>query len=218
MKYPKVLVLILSYNGKHLLDDSVSSYLANDYPNFGVVVIDNGSSDGTVEYLKEKFPSVKVLRIEKNRGYAGGFNHGLDYAFNKQDAGYVLISNDDVKADSRVISEMVKIAQTDQSIGFVTGKVYFFDSPNVFQTVGKYEDPVSWNGDHIGAFQEDKGQYDQIQERVFADDVCTLVSRQLFLKVGGYDPTFYLQSEETDWQARAKKFNYKIIYTPQAKI
>ena len=218
MNYPKVTVLILSYNGRHLLEDSVSSYLANDYPNFDVVVIDNGSSDETVEYVNENFPGAKAIRIEKNRGYSGGFNFGLDYAFNRNDSDYVLVTNNDVKADKGVISALVKVAEEDEKIGFVTGKVYYFDRPDVLQTVGKKEDPVRWNGGHIGNMEKDIGQYDAVCERAFADDIFTLVRREMYKKTGGYDTTFFLQSEEYDWQARAKNLGYKIMYTPYAKI
>ena len=218
MEMPKVTVLILSYNGKCLLEDSISSYLENDYPNFEVVVIDNGSNDGTKEYVENKFHEAEVIRLEKNRGYSGGFNFGLDYAFNKKNVDYVLITNNDVKADKKIISELVKVAEKDEMTGFVTGKVYYYDRPDTLQTVGKKEDPIRWNGGHIGNREEDKGQYDEICERFFADDIFTLASRNLYEETGGYDTTFHFQSEEYDWQARAKKIGYKIMYTPYAKI
>lgn len=218
MMNPKVIVLVLSYNGKHLLDEAISSYLKNDYDNFEIVIIDNGSTDGTKEYIGKKYPNVKVLRTEKNLKYSGGFNLGLDYAFNKEKSDYVLISNNDVKADQNVIKELVKVAEQDENYGFVTGKVYYYDNPNVFQTVGKKEDPIKWNGVHIGNGEVDKGQYDEISERIFADDIFMLVSRNLYEQVGGYDTEFEFQSEEYDWQARAKNYGFKIIYTPFAKI
>jgi len=218
MSYKKVVVLILSYNGKHLLEDSISSYSNNNYPNFKIIVIDNGSTDGTKEWVEINYPQVFVLRTEKNLGYSGGFNFGLDYAFNKEKADYALITNNDVKADIKVIAELVSIAETDRMIGFVTGKVYYYDHPNTLQTVGKYEDPVCWNGKHIGNNEIDKGQYDQIMERIFVDDIFTLVSKKLYDNTGGYDTTFQFQAEEYDWQARAKKLGYKIYYTPYAKI
>lgn len=218
MDYPKVIVLILSYNGKQLLEEAVPSYLANDYPNFEVVVIDNGSMDGTVEYVKINFPRAKVIRLENNRGYSGGFNFGLEYAFDKKDVEYVLVTNNDVKADKHVISELVKVAQTDDKIGFVTGKAYYYDRPNILQTVGKKEDPIRWNGGHIGNREVDGGQYDQVKELFFADDIFTLVNGKMYKETGGYDTTFFLQSEEYDWQARAKALGFKIMYTPHAKI
>ena len=218
MKEPKVIVLILSFNGKELLDDSVSSYLENEYSNFEVVVIDNGSNDGTEEYVKRKFPSAEVIRIDKNKGYSGGFNFGLDYAFNKKNADYVLITNNDVKADNKVITELVKVSEKDKMAGFVIGKVYYFEQPEILQTVGKKEHPVRWNGGHIGNREKDEGQYDKIEERYFCDDIFILVKRELYQNVGGYDQTFFLQGEDFDWQARAKNANYKIMYTPHAKI
>lgn len=214
----KVIVLILSYNGKHLLEECISSYLTNDYPNYEVIVIDNGSDDGTKEWVEANYPNVFVLRTEKNLAYSGGFNFGLNYAFNKQNADYVLITNNDVKADKHVISELVKIAETDPMIGFVTGKVYYYDQPNILQTVGKYEDPIKWNGEHIGGREIDKGQYDETSERVFIDDIYTLVKRAVYYEVGDYDTTFKFQAEDYDWQVRAKAKGFKFYYTPKAKI
>ncbi len=216
--HKKVLVLILSYDGRHLLEECLTSYLANDYPNFEVVVIDNGSTDGTKEWVEKNYPQVTVLRSDKNIGYSGGFNFGLDYAFNKRNADYVLITNNDVKADSKVITELVKVAESAPMIGFVTGKVYYYGQPNTLQTVGKYECPIRWNGEHIGNGEIDQGQYDKISERIFVDDIFTLVSKKLYIETGGYDTLFRFQAEEYDWQARAKKLGYKIYFTPYAKI
>jgi GT2 family glycosyltransferase len=200
------------------LQDSVSTYLCNDYPNFDVIIIDNGSIDNTKEYVEKEFPEAKVIRIGKNRGYSGGFNFGLDYAFNQQKADYVLITNNDVKADAKVISSLVEIAETDKMIGFVTGKVYYFNKPDTLQTIGKNEHPILWNGSHIGGGEIDKEQYEKVMELAFADDIFTLVRKEMYDITGGYDTTFFLQAEEYDWQARAKKFGYKIFYSPRAKI
>lgn len=215
---PKVLVLVLSYNGKALLEDSVSSYLANDYANFEVVVIDNGSSDGTQAYVAQTFPQTKVIRLEKNQGYSGGFNAGLEYAFGPGQADYVLITNNDVKADPTIISALVDVAVQDPKIGYVTGKAYYFDQPNVLQSVGKYPDPIKWNGEHIGNREIDTGHYDEVAERYFIDDIFMLVSKPLYQEVGGYDTNFFFQAEEYDWQARGKAAGYKIMYTPHAKL
>lgn len=218
MNDPQVMVLILSYNGRDLLTESVRSYLANDYSRFEVVVIDNGSSDGTAEYIEKEFPTVHLLRTAQNLGYSGGFNLGLDYAFKEKKADYVLVSNNDVKADAKVISALVKVALTDDRIGFVTGKVYYYDQSSILQTVGKREDPIRWNGGQIGKHEKDAGQYDRVEERAFSDDIFTLMAKKLYDEIGGYDPTFFLQCEEFDWQARAKNAGFKIMYTPYARI
>ena len=215
---PNVIVLILSYNGKFLLKECLESYLNNSYPNFEIILIDNGSSDGTDEYIKENFPKVSLLRIENNLGYSGGMNKGLDEAFNKRDADYVLISNNDVKAHKDVVKELVSTALLDNKIGFVTGKVYFYDSPEILQTVGKMEHKILWMGTHIGYKEKDIGQYEFEKEIQWCDDIFWLVNRKVFKETGGYDEEFFLTGEDYDWQARAKQKGFKIFYNNKAKI
>lgn len=216
--WPKVIVLVLSYDGKELLEDALSSYLANDYPNFEVLVIDNGSTDGTQEYVKQNFPQASVLRLEQNQGYSGGFNQGLEYAFRKQQADHVLITNNDVKVDPKIVRALTRVAMEEDRVGYVTGKAYYFDQPDTLQSVGKYEDPIKWNGPHIGGLEKDRGQYEKVTERFFIDDIFMLVTRELYEQVGGYDTNFFIQSEEYDWQARGKTAGFKIYYTPHARL
>ena len=216
---PLVYILILNWNGKRITIDCLKSVLESDYPNLEVIVIDNGSTDDSVPALRKRFgDKITILENGENLGYAGGFNVGLNYSFEERNADYCIVMNNDTIIDSRAIAELVRTAQAGNRIGFVTGKVYYYDMPNVFQTIGKKEDPVRWNGEHIGNGEEDKGQYDEVCERYFADDIYTLVGRSLYKDTKGYNTMFFLQSEEYDWQARAKKLGYKIMYTPHAKL
>lgn len=216
---PTVYVLVLNWNHKLVTLDCVESALRSDYPRFRVVVIDNGSTDGSVEFLQRKYGRyVTVLENGANLGYADGFNVGLRYAFRHSDARYCLVMNNDTVIDPRAISELVKLAETDSRIGFATGKVYYFDQPTVLQTVGRKEDSIWWGGEMIGNREEDRGQYDQVSERVFIDDIYTLVSKRVYIDTQGYSSDFFLEAEEYDWQARAKKLGYKIMYTPNAKL
>jgi GT2 family glycosyltransferase len=218
-RYPLVYVLVLNWNGKELTIECVDSILHSDYPRFKVVVIDNGSTDGSAWALRDRFGiQIDVIENGSNLGYAQGFNVGLRYAFVDMGADFCLVMNNDTIIDSKAIKEMVNIAEHEDDIGFVTGKVYYYDEPDVFQTVGMQEDAVRWFGEHIGAREQDIGQYDEVSERAFADDVFTLIRKQLYSETGGYNPVFFLQSEETDWQARAKKLGYRIVYTPHAKL
>ncbi len=217
MNPPKVFVLILSYNGVKWLTDCLPSVLALDYPNFETVVIDNGSMDNTQEFLRERYPQVQVVTLQPNRGYAGGFDAGLEYAA-ARGAEYFLVMNNDTEIHPQALTALVETAQAQSHAGFVTGKVYFHDAPGVIQTTGRRVHPIYWTGRHIGLNEKDEGQYDEVSERAFIDDVFTLVSRSMYDEVGGYDPQFYLQCEELDWQLRAKKAGWKIYYTPHAKL
>ena len=215
---PQVIVLVLSYNGKYLLHECLSSYLANVYPNYKIIVIDNGSTDGTREYVESEFPEVEVIRTEKNLKYSGGLNFGLEHAFLNQNTDYVVITNNDVVADKYLVSSLVETAQSQSDAGFVIGKVYYHEKPDIFQTVGKRFDPVLWNGGHIGQGEPDNGQYDRIEKRDWCDDIYWLVKREVWGKTGGYDTEFAFQGEDFDWQVRAKHLGYKIYYTPHAKL
>jgi len=215
---PFVIVLILSYNGKKLLDEAIGSYSNNTYDNFKIVLIDNGSLDGTQDYVEKNFPEVEVIRLNENKGYSGGFNVGLNYAFNKKKADYVVVTNNDVKADSHLVSSLVETAEDNRNVGFVIGKVYFHEKPKILQSVGKRHDDIYWSTGHIGDREKDVGQYDDIEERDWCDDIYWLVSSDLYNKTGGYDTEFQFQAEDYDWQVRAKKEGFKIFYTHKAKL
>lgn len=217
MSSPLVWVITLNWNGAKWLGDCLSSVLAMDYPNFRVLVVDNGSEDDSVALVKRDFPSVGVLDLGRNLGYAGGFRRGLELA-HSQGATYFLIMNNDTVIDPGALSALVQTACRCERAGFVSGKVYFFDRPDVLQTVGKKEDPIRWNGDHLGSGERDEGQYDSVAERPFLDDVFTLASAEMYEEVGGYDRQFYLNCEEFDWQARAKRRGWRLYYTPEARL
>jgi GT2 family glycosyltransferase len=214
---PLVWVITLNWNGRRWLEDCLTSVVALEYPDFKVLVVDNGSEDDSVAFINAEFPSVSVLELERNYGYAGGFSRGLEFA-HARGAAYFLIMNNDTVIDPAALAALVKTARTCDRAGFVTGKVYFFDEPDVLQTVGKQEDPVRWSGDHIGMGERDEGQYDEVVERPFLDDVFTLVPAALYEEIGGYDRQLFLQCEEFDWQARAKRKGWKFYFTPEAKL
>lgn len=217
MSHPKVFVLILNYNGKNLLSECLPSVLAMDYPEFEVLVIDNGSSDGSAAYLQTEFPEVQTLAIGSNVGYSRGFNFGMERAA-ALGAEYFLIMNNDTVIDRGALRALVEAATTNERAGFVTGKVYFYDKPGILQTVGKPEEPILWSGCDVGWFEQDVGQHDCLAERVSVDHVYVLVSRKMYDKVGGYDPNFFLVWTEWDWAIRAKKAGWRVYYTPAAKL
>jgi len=214
---PRVFVVTLNWNGREWLHDCLVSVFAMDYPNYQVVMVDNGSTDGSVEFVRQQFPSAHIVGTGSNLGYARGFNAGLEYAA-ARGADFFLIMNNDTMVDRGALSALAETAQTREKAGFVTGKIYLYDRPDTFQTVGKREDPITWNGHHIGWLEKDIGQYESVEERVFVDDVMTLVDRRLYDEIGGYDPQFFLQCEEFDWQARAKKRGWRFYYTPKARL
>ena len=216
-RFPKVFVITLNWNGREDTLECLASLKKLDYPNYVIVVVDNGSIDGSALAIRAKFPEVTIIENKKNLGYAKGFNAGLQYAY-EQGADYFLILNNDTIVDPQAVSELVKAAQGHAKIGFVTGKVFWYAKPEVLQTAGRLSDPDRLARGHIGSGEVDHGQYDKEREYDFVDDIFLLVNREVYKTVGGYDSHFFLYFEETDWCARIRKAGYSIIFTPKARI
>jgi GT2 family glycosyltransferase len=216
-QFPKVFIITLNWNGKNDTIECIESLKKLHYPNYDIIVVDNGSTDGSGEALRAKYPDVVIIENGKNLGYAVGFNIGLKIAF-ENGADYFLILNNDTAIDPDALAELVKVAEQNDRIGFVSGKVYYHEEPQRLQTAGKNSDPIFIVGSMVGYKEVDNGQYDEVREYDFVDDVFLLVRRRVFEEVGGYDPLFFLMYEETDWCARVRRAGFKIMYTPDAKI
>ncbi len=215
---PKVFAITLNWNRKEDTASCIRSLRKMSYPNFEIVAIDNGSEDGSVAFLKQEFgDDIHIVANEKNLGYAEGFNSGINYAMEKG-ADYLFILNNDTKIDPEALTELVTVARRDETIGFVSGKVYYYDDTDVLQTVGKRTDPVTIVGPHVGEGETDTGQYEEEKDYEFMDDIYLLVRRVVVETVGIYSPEFFLYFEETDWCARVRRAGYRIVYTPKAKI
>lgn len=214
-------VVTLNWNGAAYLRECLDSILASDYSSFQVIVVDNGSGDNSLELLDKLYggnPRVRVIRNAKNLGYSKGMNLGMKAGFEGMNAEYCLVMNNDTRLDPHAISALVEVAQREENAAFVTGKVYYQEAPDTFQTVGKYSHPVLINGGNIGRGEIDRGQYNEDRELAFCDDIFWLISRQIYEVTGGYDPEFFLQAEDFDWQLRAKNMAFKIMYANHAKI
>jgi GT2 family glycosyltransferase len=220
-RLPRVAVVTLNWNGSDCLQECIDSILASDYQDFNLVVVDNGSTDGSQALLNDLYGThrqITIIAHEENRGYSRGMNTGLVYAFNELGADYCLVMNNDTRLEKNAITALVNVGIQDSRIAFVTGKVYYYFSPDILQTVGKRSHPILVSGGHIGRGEKDTGQFDQDVELAFCDDIFWLVSRQVFNETGGYDPEFFLQSEDFDWQLRAKKAGFRIMYAHKAML
>ena len=217
MNVPKVVVVILNWKRKEDTIECIKSVLKMDYTNFEVLAVDNGSEDGSAEAFKESFPNIEVLANKENLGYALGFNSGIVKAL-EMGAEIVLIMNNDTIVDKSMLSESVKVMESDNKIGAVSGKVFHFDEKTKFQSAGRLPNLKKGIISHVGAGEIDKGQYDEQKDYDFLDDVFLLVKKEVFEKVSMYDKNFFLYYEETDLCARIKKAGFRLVYTPKAKL
>ena len=214
----KIFVLTLNWNGQEFIPECLESIEKLAYPVNQVVVVDNASSDDSVKIIKSKFPDVKIIENETNLGYSRGFNKGIEYSI-ANGADFILIMNNDTVIDKNALNELLKTIESDKKIGFVSGKVLDYDVPNQIQTLGRPSDNFTLISDvHVGSGERDSNQYKSPMEYDFIDDVFLLVRKEVIAEVGGYDDSFFLYYEETDWCSRVRKAGFRIICNPLAKI
>lgn len=219
----KVGVVILNYNQNKYTIDCIKSILDSDYHNIEIVLVDNGSEDIKYQELKKMVISVKdqrvtLTKIERNRGYVGGINYGLEIALSHSPY-YFLIMNNDTLLDKEAINELIKTCKMYNDRAIVTGKVYHFDKKNVIQDIGysfKSKKKLTFN--RLGLDEIDCGQYEEIHERDMLDDVFWLFPVRLYEQIGGYCNYFWFNAEQVDFALRAKKLLFKLVYTPKAKL
>jgi len=217
-KEPLVYVITLNWNTKDMTTECVHSILKSDYPNFKIVVVDNNSSDGSVEAFKKEFGNrIDIIKTDKNLGYGRGMNFGMEYAL-KFNPKYFFIMNNDTKIDPSAISVMVKTSQKYDNNCLVTGKVYHYDRPNVIQHIGGFRDLRTLRFTPIGRDKIDNGQFDEEEEREAIDDMFMLFPKKVYDDIGGYSKYFFMNCEQADLAIRAQSNGYKLVYCPSAKL
>lgn len=215
IRHPFASVIIVSYNGKHFLDDCLSSLANQDYPRdrYEIVVVDNGSTDGTVAYLRDQYPWVRVVRLERNRGFAGGNNVGFEHARGN----LLALLNNDTVVDGHWLSALVEALGTDPRIGATTSKILFRDDPTTINNAGLllYRDG---SGADRGFRQPDEGQFDDVVEVFGACGASVLLRREMLEDVGAFDDGFFMYYEDLDLAWRARIRGWKFRYTPRSVV
>ena len=158
---PKVFVITLNYNGRKHLEYFMKYATQINYTNYEILVVDNSSDDSSVNYLKKNFSNLQLLELDKNYGYAQGFNHGIKYAL-KEGAEYILITNNDVVLDKEIIREGLDLFFKESSIGYMGGKVYNLTEGRKLQYAGGRTYKSNRLSTSRGAGEYDKGQYEDV--------------------------------------------------------
>jgi GT2 family glycosyltransferase len=212
---PLVSVIVLNYNGKQFVDRCMRSLLNTCYPNFEIVLFDNNSKDGSLEFLEETFgadPRIKVIKSKVNLGFALGNN----VAVNSARGQYLVFLNCDTEVDSNWLRELVSIIEFDPKIGAAQSKLLQMDRRH-FDSAGDllYTCGIAFSR---GAGEADHGQYEQVEEIFSARGAAVIIRSQVFRNVGMFDPTFVLQLEDLDLCWRIRLHGYKIVFVPKSVV
>jgi GT2 family glycosyltransferase len=209
---PSVSVVVPSWNGKHLLRDVCLPALTEQtYRDFEVIVVDNGSTDGTVAYIVSEWPGIRVVALSRNAGFAGAVNAGIAHAA----AALVALVNNDVELDRNWLAELVGAADRFPDAGSLASKILHYHHRAIIATIA---DCMTAAGDPFwkGSGEEDLGQYDEVSRVFSACAAAALYRREAFARVGVFDEDFFAYLEDVDWGFRAQIQGYECWAIPTA--
>lgn len=212
---PKVCCIVLTWNGRELVLACLASLTKSNYQNLEIVVSDNGSTDGSIEAIREQYPDVILLENGANLRWAGGNNVGLRYGLT-HDADYILLLNNDIEVDADMVTRLVETAERDRSIGILAPKIYYHAQPDLIWYAGGR---VSWWRGliwHIGIRKTDRGQYDDVSKIDYITGCAMMIRREVAEEVGEIDPAFIAYGEDVDYSMRASQAGWRMALAPRA--
>jgi GT2 family glycosyltransferase len=209
----RVSVIIPNWNGKHLLAPCLDSLLAQTYPEIEIVVVDNASRDGSAQLVKTRYPSVRLVELPRNLGFAGATNRGIQMSTGE----IVAFLNNDCVCDPAWAGELVRGLERDGRIGFVASKILYLDERDMINAAG---DMVLIDGTalQIGRKEIDRGQYDEPRLVFTASGAASAYKRELLDGVGLLDESFFFFFEDVDIGFRAQLAGFQCLYVPTAVV
>lgn len=217
MHSPKIEIVIVNWNGKNDTLECLNSVRSIEYPNFNVVLVDNGSSDGSVAAIRDSYPAMTIIETGNNLGFAGGNNIGIRKAI-EQGADYVFLLNNDTTVDAKILYALLDASQSINDKGIVGAKIFYHADPNLIWYAGARWDSRRMEFEHIGFGQYDSEEFRATTETEYICG-CALFSHvEIFNRIGLLDERFFLIFEETDFCYRAKRNGYRCFLAPDAKV
>ncbi len=209
--YPLVSVIVVNYNGKAFLEKCLASLEAQTYPRFETILVDNGSTDGSVEQATERHPNVRAIRNGRNTGFAKANNIGILAA----KGALIATLNNDAAAEPRWLEALVEAMMSDDAVGMCASKMVFMTRPWVINSTGICisRSGASWDR---GMFEPDRGQYDTVEEVFGPCAGAALYRKSMLDEAGRFDESFFAYMEDVDLAFRCRLKGWKCVYVPDA--
>jgi len=220
MKTSNVAVVILNWNGVSFLEKFLPNVLLCTGNDAEVIVVDNASTDNSVAFMQEHFPTMRLILNSENFGYAEGYN----VALSQIDADYYVLLNSDVEVTPNWILPIIDLMKTDDAIAACQPKLLSYDNRQELEYAGAgggFIDKLGYpfcRGRLFQTLEQDNGQYDDVREIFWASGACMFVRASVFHKAGGLDKNFFAHMEEIDFCWRVKNLGYRIMYCGKSTI
>lgn len=217
----KVAVVILNWNGAKLMEEFLPSVVDYSPAELAeIIVADNGSTDVSVDMLKEKFPAVRIIQLDKNYGFAEGYNQALKQIDNE----YTVLLNSDVEVTPGWLDAPLAAMEADSTIVAAQPKIRAQRNKDYFEyagAAGGYMDIYGYpycRGRLLHVVEKDEGQYDTPADILWATGACLFIRTTIYKEVGGLDAGFFAHQEEIDMCWRLRSRGYRLVCTPQSVV
>lgn len=214
-------IVILNWNGEKFLRQFLHTLVENTNPDLArICIIDNGSTDGSLAFLAEQFSQIQLVKLDKNYGFASGYNRGLK----EIDAEYFMLLNSDVEVGKDWITPLVELMDSDPTIGVCGPKLIDYNNRDKFEYAGaaggyidKYGYPFC-RGRLFESLETDIGQHDTSEDCLWISGAALFIRAKLFFEVGGFDDDFFAHQEEIDLCWRVQNSGYRVVCEPKSEI
>lgn len=212
---PLVSVVIVNWNGGEVFQECLSSLSKIDYPNWELIVVDNGSTDGSEDLVRNIRPpkGLRTILNNKNLGFAPANNQGVEVVTGK----YVLLLNNDTKVEKDFLIKMVARMEEDADLGVIQPKIYLMDKSDHLDNAGSFLTRIGFLH-HWGFMKKDSPEFGTEREIFSAKGACMLIRKKVVDKVGLFDNDFVSYFEESDFCWRVWLAGYKILFYPDSRI
>jgi GT2 family glycosyltransferase len=215
-KEPLVYLILLNWNGMEHLPVCLASLKRQTYGNLRVLMVDNGSTDGSIEFAQGFLPDIETLCNKKNIGFAKANNQGMYYAADKG-AKYAILLNNDTECEPDFVSELVKSAESDSSIAACAPKILYYQARDILNGIGTKVTLFGFGSDR-GFCERDEGQYDEECDVFGMSGGAMLIRTDVIKELGGFDPAYFIYFEDIDLAWRIRAWGYRIVAVPKAVV
>jgi GT2 family glycosyltransferase len=209
----KASVIVVNWNGKIFLEECLPALLAQTYSPCEVILVDNGSHDGSVDFVAERFPQVRIIENGENLGFAAGSNVAIRAARGD----YIVTLNNDTRAEPDWLEELVKVVETDPRIGMCASKMLLYHYPGLLNSTGISLDLAGIAWDRRGGERDDGLEREPVE--IFGPCAgAALYRREMLDEVGLFDEDFFAYYEDVDLAWRARSRGWRCMYNPRAVV
>jgi len=209
---PLVTIVVVNWNGRAYLEQCLSSLCAQTYPARDIVLVDNGSTDGSIDFVRERFPEVQIGALPHNVGFAAGNN----FAMREARGAYIALLNNDAYAEPEWLARMVEIAEQRPEVGLIACKLLYACDPQIINAAGLALDWAGFCWEWRGGTVDDP-QESAIEECFGPSGAAALYRRAMLDEIGLFDEDFFAYAEDADLNWRALRAGWQCLYVPQAR-